>query len=53
MSKEEINALETILAQCKILRSSGLTPLALSITLCVNKVLRNLTTELKWSDDRG
>lgn len=39
MSKEEINAIETILAQCKILRSSGQTPLSTKILLCIIPVL--------------
>ena len=51
MSKEVINALETILAQCKILRSSGQTPLAIKILLCITPVLRNMAIEPKESDD--
>lgn len=53
MSKEEINAFETILAQCKILHSSGHNLLALKILLCITPELRNQATEPKESDDRG
>ena len=51
MSKEEINAIETILGQCKILHSSGQTLLAVKILLCITSVLRNMATEPKESDD--
>ena len=45
MSKEEINAIETILDQCKILHSHSQKLLAENILLCITPVLRNLTTE--------
>ena len=51
MSKEEINAIETILAQCKILHSHSQKILALRIILCVREELRNMATEPKESGD--
>ena len=51
MSKEEKNAIETILDQCKILHSYSQELLAIKILLCITPVLRNLMTELKASDD--
>ena len=45
MSKEEINAIDTILTQCKILNSHSQKLLAENILLCITPVLRNLTTE--------
>ena len=45
MSKEEINAIVTILDQCKILHSHGQKLLATNIALCISHVLRNLATE--------
>ena len=51
MSKEETNAIETILDQCKILHSSGQALLAVKILLCITPVLRNLATEPEKNDD--
>lgn len=51
MSKEEINAIETILDQCKILHSHSQKLLAENIALCISHVLRNQTTEPEESDD--
>ena len=45
MSIEEINAIETILAQCEILHSHSQNLLAENILLCISHVLRNVTTE--------
>lgn len=50
MSIEEIKAIETIVAQCEILHSSGQNLLALKIMLCITPELRNLTTEPKEID---
>lgn len=51
MSKEEINAIETILDQCKILHSHSQKLLAEQIVLCITQVLRNLATEPEENDD--
>ena len=51
MSKEEINAIETILDQCKILHSHSQKLLAENILLCITPVLRKLATEPKKCDD--
>ena len=51
MSKEEINAIVTILDQCKILHSHSQKLLAENIALCISHVLRNQTTEPEESDD--
>ena len=51
MSKEEINAIETILDQCKILHSHSQKLLATNIAMCISHVLRNQTTEPEESDD--
>ena len=50
MSKEEINAIETILDQCKILHSHSQKLLALKILLCITYVLC-VTIEPKENDD--
>ena len=50
MSKEEINAIETILDQCKILHSHSQKLLAVKILLCITYVLW-LTIEPKENDD--
>lgn len=51
MSKEEINAIETILAQCNVLESHGQKLLALKILVCMAEELRNMANEPKESDD--
>ena len=51
MSKEEINAIVTILDQCKILHSHSQKLLAVQIVLCITPVLRNLMTEPEENDD--
>ena len=51
MSKEEINAIETILDQCEILHSYAQNLLAVKILLCITPVLRKLATEPKKCDD--
>ena len=51
MSKEEINAIDTILTQCEILHSHSQKILAENILLCISHVLRNVTTEPEESDD--
>ena len=50
MSKEEINAIETILDECKILHSHSQRLLALKILLCITYVLC-VTIEPKENDD--
>ena len=51
MSKEEINAIETIVDQCEILHSHSQKLLAENILLCISHVLRNQTTEPEENDD--
>ena len=51
MSKEEINAIVTILDQCEILHSYAQNLLAVKILLCITPVLRNLMTEPEENDD--
>ena len=51
MSKEEINAIETIVDQCEILHSYAQNLLAVKILLCITPVLRKLATEPKKCDD--
>ena len=51
MSKEEINAIETILDQCKILHSHSQKILALRIILCVREELRNQRIKPEECDD--
>ena len=51
MSKEEINAIDTILTQCEILYSHSQKLLAENILLCISHELRNVTTEPEECDD--
>lgn len=51
MSKEETNAIETILDQCKILHSHSQGLLASKILFCIASELHNLATEPEESDD--
>ena len=50
MSKEEINAIETIVDQCEILHSYAQNLLAVKILLCITYVLC-VTIEPKENDD--
>ena len=51
MSKEEKNAIETILDQCKILHSYSQELLAIKILLCITPVLRNQRIKPEECDD--
>ena len=51
MSKEEINALDTIMSQCSILEKHGHKLIALKVMVSIAEELRNSTTEPKGSDD--
>ena len=53
MSKEEINAIDTIISQCNVLESHGQKLLALKILVSIAEELRNQAIKPKGSDDRG